>query len=130
MDTLVPFTDLPELNMTAHPWRDPRALAPYARLTAGSGCRLAPCIDHGGMDPAVLRRTAAGLAAQGADALFFWNGMVEPLIHYGPAWTAARDLGHLEEIAAWQRAGEPPLEAPVIDLEILGDWDCRYVTPA
>ena len=22
------------------------------------------------------------------------------------------------------------LEAPVIDLEMLGDWDCRYVTPA
>ena len=107
-----------------------RALAPYARLTAGSGCGLAPCIDHGGMDPAVLRRTAAGLAGQGAEALFFWNGMVEPLIHYGPAWTAARDLGHLDEIAAWQRAGEPSLEAPVIDLDILGDWDCRYVTPA
>ena len=130
VDTLVPFTDLPELNMTARPWRDPQALAPYARLTAGTGCRLAPCIDHGGMDPAVLRRTAAGLAAQGAEALFFWNGMVEPLIHYGPAWTAARDLGHLDELAAWQRAGEPPLEAPIIDLDLLGDWDCRYVTPA
>ena len=37
---------------------------------------------------------------------------------------------NLDEIAAWQRAGEPSLEAPVIDLEMLGDWDCRYVTPA
>lgn len=130
VDTLVPFTDLPELNMTARPWRDPGSLAPYARLTSGADCLLAPCIDHGPMDPAALRRTAAGLAGAGADALFFWNGMVEPLVHYGPAWTAARDLGRIGEIAAWQRAGEPPLEAPVIELETLGDWDCRYVTPA
>ena len=130
VDTLVPFTDLAELNMTAHPWRDPAALEPYARLAGGSGCVLAPCIDHGGMDPAVLRRTATGLAGHGAGALFFWNAMIEPLTHYGPAWSAARDLGHLGEIAAWQDAGEPPLEAPVMPLDLLGDWDCRYVTPA
>ena len=130
VDTLVPFTDLPELNMTAHPWRDPAALEPYARLAGGSGCTLAPCIDHGGIDPAVLRRTAAGLARHGADALFFWNAMIEPLVHYGPAWSAARELGHLQEIAAWQEAGERSLAAPVIPLDLLGDWDCRYVTPA
>lgn len=130
VDTLVPFTDLPDLNMTARPWRDPGALAPYSRLTSGTRCLLAPCIDHGPLDAAALRRTAAGLAGAGADALFFWNGMVEPLIHYGPVWTAARDLGRIGEIAAWRRAGEPPLESPVIDLEMLGDWDCRYVTPA
>lgn len=130
VDTLVPFTDLPELNMTARPWRDPRSLGPFAKLTAGAACKLAPCLDHGGLEPAALRRTAAGLADNGADALFFWNAMIEPLVHYGPAWNAARNLGHLDHILAWQSAGEPTLEMPVHKLTMLGDWNSRYVTPA
>ena len=130
VDTLVPFTDLPALNHAARAWRDPSALDQFAALTAGTACQLAPCLHPSHLQPAELRRTAAGLAEHGADALFFWWADVGSMVNYGPVWSALRDLGHLGEIEAWRAAGEPTLEAPVIPLQMLGDWDCRYVSPA
>mgnify|MGYP000991007593 FL=1 len=116
--------------MTALPWEIPNSLGPYANLTSDTNCQLVPCLDHAGMNPTILRHTADRLANQGAEGLFFWNGMVEPLVHYGPAWTAVREMGHINEIISWKNAGEPSLEPPVIDIDMLGDWPTRYVTPA
>ena len=130
VDTLVPYTDLPELNHTVRAWRDPRALKPYAELTADAPCVLAPCFHPPGMSAAELRHTAAGLASHGADALFFWWADVGSMAHFGPEWNAARRLGHLDEIEAWKRAGEPTLDAPLIPIQTLGGWDSSYVTPA
>jgi len=130
VDTLVPYTDLPEWNHTAHSWQDPAALRPYAELTAGTACSLAPCFHTPAMSAAEYRRTAAGLAAHGADAFFFWWGDVGSMAHFGPQWSACRRLGHLDEIQDWLDSGAPSLDAPVTPLRTLGGWDCDYVTPA
>ena len=130
INTLVPFTDLPQLNMSARAWSNPNALDQFTRLTEGSTCQLSPCLQPAEMGPEELRKTAAGLAAHGADALFFWWADVESMVNYGNTWNAARDLGHVQEIESWRDTGEHPLGAPVIPLQILGDWDNSYDTPA
>ena len=40
-----------------------------------------------------------------------------------------RRLGHKEEIAAWVEAGEPNVDAPLMFVRKLGDWDFTYMTP-
>ena len=130
VDTLVPYTDLPEWNHTAHSWQQPGALTPHAELTAGTPCTLAPCFHTPEMAAAAYRRTAAALAEQGADALFFWWADVGSMANYGNQWNAVRRLGHLDEIQSWKESGEPALDDIVTPLSTIGGWDSNYVTPA
>jgi hypothetical protein len=129
VDTLVPYSDLPEWNSTAFSWQDPTTLKPYAELTSGTTCALAPCFHPPAMSAADYRRTAAGLAANGADAFFFWWGDTGSMANYGAPWNAARRLGHMDEVQTWMDHGAA-LDAPVIPIRTLGGWDCNYVTPA
>ena len=130
VDTLVPYSDHPEWNSTAPAWQDPTKLAPFADLTNGTSCNLAPCFHPPQMSAAEFRRTAAGLVGNGADAFFCWWGDTGSMANYGSPWNAARRLGHIDEVQTWTDNGSPSLEAPVIPLRTLGGWDCAYVTPA
>lgn len=130
VDTLVPYTNYPEWNHSALSWQDPSALLPFAEMTRGSACELAPCFHTPSMSAPVYRNTATGLAQNGADAFFFWWGDVGSVAHCGPEWSATRRLGHLDEIQAWKDAGEPSLDPPLIPIQSLGGWDSKYVTPA
>jgi len=120
IDTLVPYSDLPEWNHTAFSWQDPVKLTPYAELTAGTSCNLAPCFHTPQMTAADYRRTAAGLDAHGADAFFFWWGDTGSMANYGGQWNAARRLGHVDEIRAWMESGSPSLDPPVTPIHRLG----------
>ena len=130
VDTLVPYTDLPEWNHSAFSWQNPEALRPYVELTKGSSCELAPCFHTPAMKAEDYRNTAAGVGDNGADAFFFWWGDTGSMAHYGPEWSAGRRLGHLKEIEAWKAAGSPSLDEPVYPIQSLNGWDSKYVTPA
>jgi hypothetical protein len=130
VDTLVPYTDLPEWNHTARAWQKADSLAAYAEMTDGAACMLAPCFQPADLTAEDYRQTADRLAAQGADGFFFWWADVGSVAGYGAPWDAVRRLGHQQEIEAWKAAGEPSLEAPVIRLDSLGGWNSDYVTPA
>ena len=130
VDTLVPYTDLPEWNHTALAWQRPDSLRPYAALTAPTACALAPSLQPSEMTAAEYRHTSVDLGAQGADALFFWWADVGALANYGAAWNAARRLGHVAESEDWQAQGAPSLDAPVTPMRVFGGWDSSYVTPA
>ena len=130
VDTLVPYTDLPEWNHTALAWQRPESLRPYAAMTGSTACTLAPCFNPAEMNAAEYRHMAANLAAQGADAFFFWWADVGALVNYGPEWSAARRLGHVEEIETWKAQGAPSLDAAVTPIRVFGGWDSSYVTPA
>lgn len=130
VETLVPYTDLPEWNHSALSWQQPATLLPFSELTGSTPCTLAPCFHTPAMSAAEYRHTAAGLAAHGADAFFFWWADVMSMANYGPQWSAARRLGHIDEIQTWKERGTPSLEAPVTPIRIFGGWDSKYVTPA
>jgi hypothetical protein len=82
------------------------------------------------MTAAEYRHTTVDLDAQGADALFFWWADVGALVNYGPAWNAARRLGHVAESADWKARGAPSLDPTVTPIRVFGGWDSSYVTPA
>lgn len=130
VDTLVPYTDLPEWNHSAFSWQNPEALRPYVELTKGTSCELAPCFHTPAMKAEDYRNTAVGLADAGAEAFFFWWGDTGSMAHYGPEWSAGRRLGHLKEIETWKAAGSPSLDEPVYSIQSLNGWDSKYVTPA
>lgn len=130
VDTLVPYTDHPEWNHSAFSWQTDGSLAPYTNLTRNTSCELAPCFHTSAMTAETYRETASRLARDGADAFFYWWGDTGSMAHYGPQWSAARRLGHLDEITAWQAAGSPSLDPPVYPIDRLDGWDSKYVTPA
>ena len=130
VDTLVPYTDHPEWNHSAHAWQQPGALLSYAGMTDGTSCELAPCFHTSAISAEIYRETASRLIKDGADAFLFWWGDTGSLAHYGPQWNAARRLGHLDEIESWRQAGSSSLDAPVYPILSLDGWDSSYVTPA
>jgi len=130
VDTIVPYTDLPEWNHTARAWQRADSLVQYAKMTEGTACTLAPCFQPAGLTAEEYRQTADRLAGQGADAFFFWWADVGSMAHYGTQWNAVRRLGHQDEISAWKGAGEPVLDASIVRLDSLGGWGSDYVTPA
>ena len=73
------------------------------------------------------RRKAATLYGAGVENFFIWDTNLRS--DYGAAWGALRRLGHRDEIAAWARAGEPPMESLGRLLSSLGGFGVGYETP-
>ena len=71
---------------------------------------------------------ANSLYRKGIDSLFFWWGDVGNA-NYKNSWNTLRRLGHREEIEAWVNNGKPNLDAPLLTVNKLGDWDMSYITP-
>lgn len=130
VDTLIPYTDLPELDSMGTAWEDDEAVGYFVDLVAGTKCELALNVMPRHMPAEAFRRKASSLYGQGVENLFFWDSAgPSGRAHYGPSWNALRRLGHREEIEAWRRAGEPSLGAASTPLRRLGAYDLTYQTP-
>jgi hypothetical protein len=130
VDTLIPYTDLPELDSMGTAWEDEAAVNYFVGLAEGTKCELALNVMPRHMNPEAFRRKASSLYGQGVENLFFWDSAgPSGRAHYGPSWNALRRLGHRDEIEAWRRAGEPSLEAASTRLHRLGEYDLTYQTP-
>ena len=130
VDTLIPYSSELGMDSAPHAWTDPNDAAWLLDLTEGSPCTVAPNIMPRHLAPEEFRRRAGGLYRVGVPHLFFWD-CAGPAgrANYRDMWSAIRRLGHREEIAAWQAAGEAELAAPTRALHLLGDWDLSYQTP-
>lgn len=130
IDTLIPYTDLPELDSMGMAWEDEETVGYFVRLVEGTPCQLALNVMPRHMPPELFRRKAASLYAQGVENLFFWDSAgPSGRAHFGASWDALRRLGHRDEIDAWLRDGEPSLRAASTQLRKLGDYDLTYQTP-
>ena len=49
--------------------------------------------------------------------------------NFRPMWSGLRRLGHQDEIAAWQAAGEPALPHTIKPMRKWNGWDFAYETP-
>ena len=118
VDTLIPYSSHPNWGSNAESWTEPRDIAYWVGLTAGTSCRLAPNIMPRHLSSEAYRRRAASLYDAGVENLYFWD-----TVPYHPgSWDGLRRLGHREEIEAWTKAGEPSLATPHVPLTKLGDW--------
>jgi uncharacterized lipoprotein YddW (UPF0748 family) len=127
VDTIIPYTSVPNVDSNADSFEDPQAAEFFLRITRGTSCKAAFNFMPRQLSPETYRMRAHRLYEAGAEHFFFWdcNGRHD----YSPAWSALRRLGHREEIAAWARGGALRLPRPGSQLRRLGDWDLSYVTP-
>ena len=130
VDTVIPYTSEPDLDSTTPAWTDPASLEFFVDLVRGTPVTLAPNVMPRHMPPDNLRRRAADIYDAGAEHMFFWDSAGGGgRATYGGMWNALRRLGHREEIDAWRVDGAPDIDARVIPLRTLGDWDLGYQTP-
>ncbi len=129
VDTIIPYSSGPNLDSMNPSWTDPSALDFFVSITKGTQVKLAPNIMPRQMSPEEYRRRASRLYAYGVKNLFFWDSASQQRANYTDSWNAMRRLGHADEIAEWEAAGAPPLEAPRMTLRRLGEWDLSYETP-
>jgi hypothetical protein len=127
VDTIVPYSTVEGLNSAMDSFTDPKEAEFFLRITRGTKCKLALNLLPRVLPPEEYRKRAHGLYAAGAENLFLWD--TNARYDFGPSWTALRRLGHKAEIAAWVKAGSPPIERPGSPVRKLGDWDLRYATP-
>ena len=128
IDTLIPYSSLPNFNSNDASWIDPEDARFFIELTRNHACRLALNIMPREMSAAEYRRRAAVLYQAGVEHLFFWDGAMGRSQH-SDATRVVRRLGHRDEVTAWYKAGEPELTTPSRELTKLGDWDFGYVSP-
>ena len=130
VDTIIPYTSEPDLDSTTPAWTDPASLEFFVDLVRGTPVTLAPNVMPRHMPPDDLRRRAGDIYDAGAEHMFFWDSAGGGgRATYGGMWNALRRLGHREEIDAWRADGAPDIDARVIPLRTLGDWDLGYQTP-
>lgn len=130
IDTLIPYTDLPELDSMGLAWEGESAVGYFVDLVEGANCQLALNVMPRHMQPEAFRRKAAALYSQGVENLFFWDSAgPSGRANFNPGWNALRRLGHREEIEAWLRQGKPSLAPAVMPLRTVGDYDLTYQTP-
>ena len=131
VDTLVPYSSEPNYDAfyesANESWPDVSDAGHFVNLTRGTGCTLALNLLPRRMGVEQYRRKAATLYGAGVENFFIWDTNLRS--DYGAAWGALRRLGHRDEIAAWARAGEPPMESPGRLLSSLGGFGVGYETP-
>ena len=130
VDTLIPYTDLPELDSMGMAWDDEVAVRHFVELVEGTSCELALNVMPRHMPPEDFRRKAASLYGLGVENLFFWDS-AGPYgrANYSPSWNALRRLGQRDEIEQWRQQGEPSLAPALNPLRRVGDYDLTYQTP-
>jgi uncharacterized lipoprotein YddW (UPF0748 family) len=130
IDTIMPYSSFHDLESMSEAWNDPSDIAPFVSITKGTACKIAPNIMPRQLSPEAIRRRAAALYEAGVDHLFLWDAdVLQPRSNSAGSWNVFKRLGHREEIAAWQEAGEPGLDTPITGIRNLGDWDMSYRTP-
>ena len=123
VDTLIPYTSLPKLFSWALAWEDPKDVEYWVELTRESSCQLALNVMPRNLEASQYRRKAQALYEAGVEYLAFWDTAIKG----SSSSPVLKRLGHKDEIAAWIKAGEPPLEFPAIPLRRLGDWDISFL---
>ncbi|MDE2901480.1 MAG: family 10 glycosylhydrolase [Chloroflexota bacterium] len=130
VDTLIPYTSVPNLDSSADAWADPRSIAFFVNLARNTQTLIAPNMLPRQVSPEHLRRRASGLYRAGVQNLFFWDcAGGSGRANYSDMWSALRRLGHVKEIETWRSEGEPVLAAPRHEMTAFGDWNLRYQTP-
>ena len=110
IDTLIPYTDLPELDSMGLAWEDEEAVSHFVDLVEGTNCQIALNVMPRHMSPEAFRRKAGSLYAQAVENLFFWDSAgPRERANFSAAWNALRRFGHGEEIEQWRQLGEPNL---------------------
>ena len=104
VQTLVPYSSAPRGFSWGESWTSPAEIEPWQALTRGTGTLLAPNLMPRDMTDADHRRQALRLARAGVRALSFWDTGGRRSFLNG---TIGR-LGHVDELRAWEAAGEPP----------------------
>ena len=104
VQTLVPYSSAPRGFSWGESWTRPDEIEPWVALTRNSGTRLAPNVMPRDMSDSDHRRQALRLARAGVRALSFWDTGGRRSFLNG---TIGR-LGHVDELEAWEAAGEPP----------------------
>jgi len=130
IDVIMPYSSFHDLESMEEAWTDPGDIMPFVSITKGTACKLAPNIMPRQLSPEAIRRRAAALYEAGVDNLFLWDAdVLQPRSNSAGSWNVFKRLGHREEIEAWQDAGEPALDTPIVTITNLGDWDLSYRTP-
>ena len=81
------------------------------------------------MPERTCKRTATDYGA-GAGHMFFWDAAGgSRWANFQPMWSDLQRLGHQDELAAWQAAGEPALPHTIKPLRLWDGWDFAYETP-
>ena len=71
VDTLIPYTDLAELDSMGMAWEYEAAVRHFVELVEGTKCQLPLNVMPRHMSPEAFRRKAAALYARGVENLFF-----------------------------------------------------------
>ena len=130
VDTLIPYSSEPVYDSHEMAWTDPSQLAFFVDLVNGTDCVLAPNLMPRHQSPEDFRRRAATVYGAGAGHMFFWDAAGgSGRANFQPMWSGLRRLGHQDEIAAWQAAGEPDLPHTIKPLRKWNGWDFAYETP-
>ena len=110
IDTLIPYSELLELDSKGLAWEDEEAVGHFVDLVEGTDCQVALNVMPRHMSPEAFRRKASSLYAQGVENLFFWDsaGPCE-CANFSAAWNALRRLGHGNETEQWRQLEEPNL---------------------
>ena len=130
IDTLIPYSSEPVYDSHHPSWTDPSQLAFFVDLVRGTDCVLAPNLMPRHQSPEDFRRRASTVYEAGAGHMFFWDAAGGcGRANYQPMWSGLKRLGHQDEIAAWQAAGEPDLPRTIKPLRKWDGWDFAYETP-
>ena len=127
VDTLIPYTSHPRFSYLDPSWEDAGDAEYWVSLTKGTSTVLALSIRPSALSAEESRRRVAPLYKAGVEHFFYWDGGMPAAMTKGASHVMRR-LGHKEEIAAWVEASEPSLEAPLMFVRKLGDWDFTYMT--
>lgn len=127
VDTLIPYTSVPNLNSAGDAWVNPADAAWFQKITENTPCRLALNVMPRQLPAETYFTRAHHLYESGIRHLFFWD--CNDRHDYSTNWDALRRLGHRTEIAHWVASGSPNIAIPGMSLKKLGDWDLTYATP-
>jgi len=109
-------------------WEDPKDAEYWVNLTKDTSTVLALDIRPGALSAVESRKRVAPLYDAGVEHFYYGDGSMA-----GPMGVNAshvmRRLCHKDEIADWINAGEPSIDAPMMFITKLGDWDFTYMTP-
>jgi hypothetical protein len=118
VQTLVPYSSAPRGFSWGESWSSPAEIEPWLTLTRGTGTLLAPNLMPRDMSDGDHRRQALRLARAGVRALSFWDTGGRRSFLNG---TVGR-LGHVDQLEAWEAAGEPPTPAATRRIFEVAGW--------
>ncbi len=128
VDTIIPYTSAPRMAYLEPSWEDPKDAEYWVNLTKNTSTVLALSIRPSALGAVESRKRVAPLYDAGVEHFYYWDGGIGGPMGANSSHVMRR-LGHKDEIADWINAGEPSIDAPMMFISKLGDWDFTYMTP-